>query len=346
MTDPEEATQSSEEKGREFTPGQTVLLNALMELNEDDYLILDESSKQILSEHVDSVSTEEERALIWDEFDEFADLETGDFVEISPELFRFLSDVTDSLAQASCEISVTHEYQQELSPVNAHIYSLIQSQDLQRLRQLDISSAVETALIDGVEQTNADAKDEALAAFSAAMDSATTPLEETVVKSVAGWGHFQLEEDETALELVEEVLDEDEDAWVANIIGASIDKNTDGSIRAGKSSVGLFLRWSADSPRNSSVKAEVGDAQEGNDITWETVQHYDGHGFVDRVYPDTALRFTLHGELPDFPTLHGYYLGIGLYGHEINYIEDVYIQLGQGPNRQDTVESISIEEPG
>jgi hypothetical protein len=193
--------------------------------------------------------------------------------------------------------------------------------------------------------TDAHSEKGAFSAFSKAIDSSTNPTEKVVSKIMAGWGHFQLGDDETALELVDDVLELDEDAWVANIVGASVEKNEDEAIRSGGKSVGILLRWVANGTENTSIQAEIGDSRNENEIKWSEVEHLEGHGFLDQVYPETSLKFTLRGKLPDFPSFQAYYLAIGLYNKQMDYIEDIYLRLGTGPNRPDTVESISIEEP-
>jgi hypothetical protein len=88
---------------------------------------------------------------------------------------------------------------------------------------------------------------------------------------------------------------------------------------------------------------EIGTSNDDNEITWSALQAQEEHRFLDEVHPETRYRFKLQGKLPDFPTLHAYFMGVALYNNQTNSIEDILLRLGIGPNHPDTTETISLE---
>lgn len=334
---------SSDTESYELDAAQTVILNALVDLFAEEQIVLDDASAARLDDVVTEVTSEEQRSFVRDEFERLSTLAAGDSADIKPALHRFVVDVTDGMTDAGYSITVNHEYRQEIDPIDAHVYSFLNTGDTDRLVALDLDTAVEEALQDGLEAADADAAADAQTAFTAALESTTDQTDEIVAHIVAGWGHFKLDEDATALEHVEHALEIRDSSWAARVVGAAINRDEHDFIRSGKKSVGIILRWVAKGSKNTSTVAELGGRLNDEEVPWEELQHHGGHAFLEQIYPETWLRFRLRGDLPEFPHMQMYFLGLGVYDDAMSYIETVIDRFGTGPHNAGSIERISIE---
>lgn len=331
------------EEGEAFSldPGQTVILNALVDVYTDAPPVLDAESQRNLEAVVDHVATPDERATASDELDRLVNLESGEWADVSPELYQHVIDVFDQLSEEGYSISVVHEYRQQITPLDAHLYSYLNTHDHQRLESLDLTPAVMDRIREGTELLEEE-HEAACAAIDAAVDASETETDELVSRIVAGWASFLSGDDETALTHAEQALELEQGSWLAHVVGTSVNRNQGDLIRSRKKSVGVVLRWSATGSERTSTRAELGKKDCGGNVSWSEIEHLGGHAYLEQLYPETWLRFVMRGDLPHFPELQMYYLGIGLYHNNMNYIEKVFERFGSGPNRNDTVERVSI----
>lgn len=334
---------SPEPEPLEFDPAQTVVFNGLIDLFAEDTIVLDADSAERLHRVVETVMTPEERDATRAELIRLADVEAGESVDLDPEVHRFVEAVTAELADEGYSVSVRHEYQQDIPPLDAHLYTFLNTGDVEQLQSLDLDPSVEEALFEGADALETGSVDRAREEFSTAVDRATDRTEVVVSRVLAGWGYFLAGGDDPALDHVRAALDQEDSSWVARIVGAAVRRDEDDFIRSGEKSIGIVLRWDVDEPEDTSTRVAIGGRTEGNEVTWEEVSHVGGHAFVDRIYPDMRLRFTLRGDLPAFPGLRMYFLGFGIYDAEMDYIESVIDRFGTGPHNQGSVERVTIE---
>lgn len=334
---------NSEAEPSEFDPGQTVVLNALIDLYADETVVLDGDSERRLREVVDAVTSPDERSVIREEVDRLSRLEEGESADLVPELYRFVEGVTDGLAERGYSITVRHEYRQQLPPLDAHVYSFVNTGDVRRLRALELDPAVEDPLVEGMDLLEEGADERARSTFSAAVDRAAEHTEEVAARIVAGWGYFRTGDDDAALEHVRDALELEDSSWAARVVGAAVKRDENDFIRSGKKSAGIILRWVVSESADTSTLTELGGRSDGEEMAWTAVDHLQGHAFLDRVHPETWLRFTLRGTLPEFPRLQVYFLGLGVYDNEMDYIETVIDRFGTGPHNTGSVERISID---
>lgn len=335
---------SPEAETTEFSPGETIVLNALIDLFAADTIVLDEDSERHLREVVDEVTTPEDRAIVREEFDRLSTLDVGESADLIDDLLRFVQQVTGGLGERGYTVTVDHEYQQKVAPLDAHVYSYIHTGDTQRLRELGLSRTVRDLLEEARRSLRAGQSDHVGSKLASAVEEADGPLETVATRIIAGWGYFRIGDDERAMEFLKEALEREETSWAAQLVAVSIARDEADFIRSGKHSVGLLLRWAVSGTESTSTRAEVGGRIGDETVTWHEVEHVGGHAFVDTVYPENWFRFRLRGELPDFPSFQMYFLALGIYDNEMEYIESVIEQLGSGPHNEGSVERITLSQ--
>ena len=334
---------SSEAGSVGLDAGQTVVLNALVDLFAGETIVLDDESEGHLRAVVEAVTTPEERSFAREELDRLTSLERGQTSEFPAELAEFVEAVTSGLADRGFSVSVGHEYRQDVSALDAHVYSFVKTGDPDHLRALEMDPGVEHPLVEAIDAIGGGADAGARSKLSEAVERSGTHTERVAARIIAAWGCFRAGDDEAALDHVDRALELEDSSWAARVVGASVKRNDHDTVRTGKRRVGIVLRWVASSPEGTSTRAEIGGRSGSGPLTWYDVPHLNGHGFVDRLFPETRLRFTLRGALPAFPQLEAYFIGLGIYDDEMEYIDTVIERFGSGPHNEGAVERIVID---
>lgn len=334
---------SSEAGSVGLDAGQTVVLNALVDLFAGETIVLDGESEGRLRAVVEAVTTPEERSSARDELDRLTSLDRGQTSEFPSDLAELVETVTSGLADRGYSVSVSHEYRQAVSALDAHVYSFVNTGDPDHLRALEMDPAVERPLVEAIDDLGDGADDGARSRLSEAVDRSGTHTERVAARVVAAWGCFRAGDDEAALDHVDRALELENSSWAARVVGASVKRNEHDTVRAGKRRVGIVLRWVASGPEGTSTRAEVGGRSGSEPLAWYDVPHLNGHGFVDRLFPETRIKFTLRGALPAFPQLEAYFIGLGVYDADMEYIDTVIERFGSGPHNEGAVERIAID---
>lgn len=322
---------------------QTVVLNALIDLFDEETIVLDDESAGHLGRTVDAVTSADDRSGFREEIDRLSGLEHGETAELTSGLVGFVETVTAGLAERGYTVVVSHEYHQDVPPLDAHVYSFVHTGEVERLRALGLDPAVEDALVEGTRLLEDGASDEASSKFAEAVEAAGVEDDAAAALIVAAWGFFRAGNDEAALDHVHRALEFEDSSWAARVVGAAVNRNENDRVRAGERRVGIILRWVSSGDDDTSTSASIGGRSGTGDLVWHDVPHLDGHAFLTRVFPETRLRFTLRGDLPAFPQLEAYYLGLGVYDDSMDYIEAVIERFGSGPQNEGAIERISIE---
>lgn len=322
-----------------------VLMNALADVVTGGGALADEESRAVVRDVLEAVTSTEER-------DRFHDAIETVYAEgeASGEVREAVSDVVDSvreaLADRNARVVVDHETPIPVDERDAALYDFATNEDPSALSRLDLPSQVGEYVSAGAEHV-ADGEYEAAAeAFDRAVDAAGTGDASVTTRTLAAWANHWAGDDRAAIDYVEEALHLHADAWPPTLAGYSAEPDPSFArpeqFRDGKYAAMATLRYTVDCPEGTAIEPFV-DVGEGDDPEWVELSGTDECTPIPRLGSDPTLRLRLSGEVPAFPGMHGYYVGLGIVDLEVTEFREVYRLLVDGPLGESVVERIRVE---
>lgn len=328
-----------------------VLLNALaaVVVEEETLTVLrDKTSAQVVQETFEAVTTPTGR----DQFRAAVEAvqATGEAGEDAREAVEaVVDDVRNALADRGARVVVDHRATVTVDPHTAAVYDFVRTRDPETLSALDLQAPVDEHVERGASHTAAGDLDAAANAFTRAVDAAGTGDGAVTTRALAAWAHHWAGDDHGAIDFVEEALHLHDDAWAPSLAGYSADPDRSFArpeqFRDGKYAAMAVLRYTIDTPEGTAVTPFVGIRETANGPVeeWVELTGTDECTPITRLGPDPVLRLQLAGEVPAFPAVYGYYVGLGVVDREVKELRAVYRLLVEGPASDRVTETVAVE---
>ena len=318
---------------------RTVLLNALRDATGDAADVVDdERSRDVLTDAYRAATTDAERR----DFERaLGQAGAGDAL---PGAEATLEAVTDAVAREllgeGVALELTHEAGATLAVRDVALYRFARTREPAALETLSLSPAVAEAVDAGAARVAEGAHDQARTEFRAAVEAADTREEHVSARVLAAWACHWAGDDEAALPLVTEALERDPDAWPARMVGTAADHESPTLFRSGRLAVRAYLRVRAAVPDDGRIEARV--RPEGED--WTRLSGSLDCLTVPELAPELDVALKLRGPLDGLPTMHAYYLAVGVVDESDEVPRNALVQPLKGPETADATETVRLLE--
>jgi hypothetical protein len=326
-----------------------VLLNALADVvREEQWVLADDASAELTRRaFLDATSVAErerfEAAIGHSRTNSETDSESREAVE------TVVDAVRERLTEAGTRITVDHEVPIPADPVETAVYDFTMNVDATALTGLDLPEAITEYIETGANLSEAGEFEAAAEAFTRATDEAKTGDGSVTARTLAAWAHHWAGNDHAAIDFVEEALHLHTGAWVPTLAGFSADPDPafarPEQFRDGKYAAMAALRYTVDTPGTTSLTPFLARRDDTGEIdSWVELAGTDECTPIHRLGPDPVLRLRLTGEVPAFPAIHSYYVGLGIVDLEVTELREVYRLLVNGPAGEQVSETITVEQ--
>ena len=335
----------------------TVVLNGLRDVVDGSRTVLaDEGSVRALEEAYRAATTADERTAVaaafegLDEGDDASDADASDASDgdsgsgerpPAETVERVVAAVVHELSVREATLAVDHEVPLDPDERAVRVHRFFEAREPSILSPL-ADGAVADALRRGATAARDGEWEAAAAAFGAAVDAAEEDSRSGLTARVlAAWATHWAGDDAAALDLVEEALRLETEAWDARLVGVAADHSSPEWFREGRLSSDLYLRVRAAMPDGASVDAAVVGAD-------GSVDRLDGDPSCFRVHRlplDGRLRLRLRGAPGALPDLHAYYLAVGVVEPESARPRTVQQTLLDGPVTASATERLRVRLP-
>ncbi|MFB6220313.1 MAG: hypothetical protein ABEH90_02640 [Halolamina sp.] len=303
---------------------RTLVLNGLRDLCGGPRVVDDEASRETLTEAFEAALHVAERDRFRKNVTEAAD------EELDEEAERFIEtcadDVLAELADEGVEATLQHDATLSLPAYETAVYSFMVSHDPETLSALAVDGDARERIEAGAAALSDGAFDRAVEAFDDAVTAASDDGS-LAARVLAGYACHCAGRDDDAIHYVEETLHLDTGVRTAKLVGYAADHRYPEKFREGKLGARVFFRWSTDLPEFGEVTVATGPA--GDEPT--PLAGSDECKPLPRLWPETAVRVTVSGELPQMPSVESYYVATGVADLEVYEARTVEEILLSGP---------------
>ena len=315
---------------------RTLVLNGLRDICGGPSVLADDASR-------DTLRTAFEAALHVAERDRFTEkLDEAAAEELDDEGERFIEstadDVLAELAENGVRATLQHDAVLTLPAYEAAVYSFMASHDPEMLSGLAVEGEVRARVDDGAAAVAEGAFDDAVQAFDDAVTAASGDGS-LAARVLAGYACHLAGRDDDAIDYVEETLHLDTGVHTAKLVGYAADHRYPEKFRDGKLGARLFFRWSTDLPEFGEVTVEAG--RNTDELT--PLSGSEECKPLSRVWPETSVRVTVSGDLPEVPSVASYYVATGVADLEVFEARSVEEILLSGPTDAAAEERLSLE---
>ena len=345
--------------GRYDDAAVSMVLNALVEIGaEQPVTLVDEDSVATVSRAYKATTTPDERhrfvaALNAKQTDSNEDTivasnengheSTNTSSASDTVLVATAREVTAELAARNARFTVTHEAPLSLTPRSVALYRYGQTRDPDIVTDLPISESVRSQVVAALAEIEADAPNEAAQKLVMSINDASTHDDAITVRVLGAWARHWAGNDTGAIDLVEEALHLDTKAWAAQQVGLAANHQSPEFFRDGRLAATVYLRARVAMSDNTSIEAALGYATSHGELEWRTLTGPFTCAAVDLLPSEGRLRFRLSGDPHEMPTLHMYYLTLGVIEPLSQRARSVDEILIDGPITTDAKETLHIE---
>lgn len=327
----------------------TVVLNGLADVVDEERAVLaDEETRRILDDAYRSVTTPADRSACEralesarDGSEDAAGGPDGASADEQTLTDAVLATV-EELEARDASLTVDHEVPLGLDERPVRVHRFFATRDGAVLAPL----ADDDRVADAFERGAAAARDGEMAAAAAAFEEGIEAGGDAGVgvaaRVLAAWASHRAGDDEAALERVREALRRDADAWDARLVGVAADHSSPEWFREGRLASEAYLRVRTAIPDGATVEAGVVDDADGS-VDW---LDGDPSGYlVPRLPLAGRLRLRFRGPPDGLPSLHAYYLAVGVVEPESMRPRTVEDTLLDGPLTASASERLRIRLP-
>lgn len=330
---------------RSVRPIDSVLLNALAEVTveESTPVLDDETSRGVLEDTLTEVTTEAARR----RFAEAIATPDNSEEDGSDDISVVVDAVRDALAARGVRVVVDHEASFSLDPEQVALYNFSRTRSPSALSSLEPPSQARGLVEEGAAMVAEEDYEAAAGIFADAVDEAGTGEGSVAVRTLAAWAQHWAKNDHAAIDFVEEALHLHMDAWSPKLVGHSADPDRSFArpqqFRDGKYAAMLVLRYTVDCPGGTDLTPALGlGSDDGEVAEWVDLEGTPECTPLPRLAPENTLRLRLAGDVPAFPAMHGYYVGLGVVDLEVMELREVYRLFLEGPVGDRVTETIRI----
>lgn len=335
--------------GMESDHVRTLVLNALVATIDDTSdgdagFLTDDDSRMLIREAYHAGTTAEQR----DAFQKAVTHAHSTDALTDEYAVGHLQEITDAvlseLTAQDINALVDHQARLTLSMRDAHLSTFGNTKDPTVLDQLPLPPDIATLVDEAGEYVRNGEFSQAADTFERAVTETTGSEAMVTTRVLAALANHWKGADKRAIDFVEEVLHLDTEAWSARLVGLAADHRYPERFRSGKLGAQAFLRYTIDTPANSSVRAQVGFG-ESHSRMWRDLDGSEKCLPLETLEPITWIRLRLRGTLPTFPAVYGYYVGLGVIDREVFEVRDVERVLLSGPQTVTSSEIIQLKRP-
>jgi len=323
----------------------SVLLNAVADVVVEGStpVLADEPSRDVVATTLDDATTEAERRRFAEAIATTENADQGASEAIS----RVIDAVRDALATRGVRVVVDHEASFSLDPDQVALYNFARTRSPSALTSLDLPSPIREQVEEGATRAAEGDYEAAARIFTDAVDEGGTGHNSVAIRTLAAWAHHWAGEDHNAIDFVEEALHLHMDAWSPKLAGHSADPDRSFArpqqFRDGKYAAMAVLRYTVDCPDGTDLTPALGlGTDDGDSDEWVELAGTDECTPVPRLAPENTLRLRLAGDVPAFPAMHGYYIGLGIVDLEVTELREVYQLFLEGPVGDRVTETIRM----
>jgi len=316
---------------------RTLVLNGLRDLCGGRRVLADDGSRETLREAFES-------ALHVAEQDRFGtEIENASTDGLDEEAERFLEscaeDVLSVLVDEGVRATLVHDAVLSMPAYEAAVYSFMVSHDPETLSGVPVDGEARERLTAGAEAVADGAFDGAVEAFDDAVSATAGGDGSLATRVLAGYACHLAGRDSEAIDYVEETLHLDTGVHTAKLVGYAADHRYPEKFRSGKLGARFFFRWSTSLPDFGDVTVSSGPA-DGEPTPLEGREECKP---LPGLWPETTVRVSVSGELPELPSVESYYVASGVADLEVSEARSVEEMLLSGPADAEATERVGFE---
>lgn len=316
---------------------RTLVLNGLRDLCGGQHVLEDEASRETLQSAFEAVLHVAEQ----DRFRQEMENASSDGLDEEGERFveSCADDVLTELVEDDVRATLIHDATLTMPASEAAVYSFMVSHDPETLSGVPVEGAARESLTTGAEAVADEEFDKAVEAFDDAVSESAGTDGSLVTRVLAGYACHLAGRDSDAIHYVEETLHLDTSVTTAKLVGYAADHRYPEKFRSGKLGARLFFRWSTSLPDFGEVTVSAG--PEGDEPT--PLAGSEECKPLPRIWPETTIRVSVAGDLPELPTVESYYVASGVADLEVFEARSVEEMLLSGPADADAEERVRFE---
>lgn len=316
---------------------RTLVLNGLRELTGGRRVLEDDASRETLREAFEAALHVAER----DRFREEMENASTDGLDEEGERFveTCADDVLGELVDDGVRATLVHEAVLTMPAYEAAVYSFMVSHDPETLSGLQVDGEARERLTVGAEAVAAAEFDRAVEAFDDAVSASAGDDGSLASRVLAGYACHLAGRDSDAIHYVEETLHLDTGVHTAKLVGYAADHRYPEKFRSGKLGARLFFRWSTSVPEIGEVTVSAGPA-DGEPTPLEGSEECKP---LPLLWPETTIRVSVSGDLPELPSVESYYVASGVADLEVYEARSVEEMLLSGPTDTEAEERLRFE---
>lgn len=309
----------------------------------EESILADRESGDILAEAYESVTSPEERDRVESVLKQLSTgvADSADHIDTAPEesIYPVLEAVTEELAANRVSLEFTHSFDATVDPLQAALYSAIETSDVEPLLDTLPETSVEPHLEEGMNHLREGTPSGATTTFRRALEESIEDDVGIASRVLLAWAAFLEGNDDRAKELVAECLQQNESNWMATYIALGVRDEQPERVRAGYFTPEVYLRVLADCPADWTVEVSMETGTE-SEPGLTTIGDTLGYVPVPRLAPETTFHLTFEGRLPRGPIISSYYLALGLIDTRLDSIETADVIFESGPETTETDERL------
>ncbi|MDX1746763.1 MAG: hypothetical protein R3324_12555, partial [Halobacteriales archaeon] len=326
----------------ESAQARILVLNALRDVvSPEEPSVLDPESRAVVRASFETLTGDRQTAFA-ESIDDFSEVGPGEHATGSPTLETVVDEVLRDLVDRGVVATVDHEAVVRLPRRHCLLYNFSRAPDESVVPDLSLPTGVEEHTVEGAKDAARGDYTGAIDHFEDALEACPSPETEVPIRILLGWVCFWCGDRLRAMDMAKVAIQlQEEETWDAKLLWMAATHEKADLIADGDLHVGAILRWVGSVPsEGGSIDVSVEIPSAGFSERLEGLREAPLSIPLDRLAPEIDLTFRLHGQLPQFPLLNAYYVGIGSMDPNTDEVEIERI-LYSGPETADAVETLT-----